>query len=451
VKWLANVFFWLGALSLPDGTTTVAAPVFPELNLDVRDRILVLAPHPDDEVLGCGGILQEALAKGLAVRVVFLTCGDHNEWAFTVYRKHPVVLPAALRRLGSIREAEASAAGKILGLSRSQITFLGYPDLGTLRMWTSHWNNQPPLHSLLINAREVPYTNALRPRAPFRGDEILRDLTNVFREFRPTKIFVSHPADHHPDHRALYLFATVALWTLGDGAKPELLPYLVHYRSWPEPKGMHGLIPLEPPPSLREPIRWVQNSLAPEIVERNRSALQAHRTQYEYSSHRLLALLRANELFGDFPFVTLPVVSSLHTQEPPPDLTAQERADLLAVDQCHLSLDGEDVVFMVGHSRALAAADELSLFAFGYHAKIPFSEMPKLHVTAGAFEHHVYDQTDPLPRQSVAVRRESLRTKFRISLKLLGRPSRVLTTVRTHVSDLPVDWTAWRTVELPTR
>jgi len=143
--------------------------------------------------------------------------------------------------------------------------------------------------------------------------------------------------------------------------------------------------------------------------------------------------------------------SSLPTPEPPLDLTAQERTDLLAVDQCRLTLEDGNLVFMVRYSRALTAADELSLFAFGYHAKIPFSEMPKLHVAAGVFEHEAYDQADRLPRESVAIRRETLRTEFRIPLQLLGHPSRVLTTVRTHVSELPIDWTSWRTLELPTK
>ena len=45
--------------------------VFEQLALRPDDRILVLAPHPDDEVLGCAGVIQRALAMGLPVRVVF--------------------------------------------------------------------------------------------------------------------------------------------------------------------------------------------------------------------------------------------------------------------------------------------------------------------------------------------------------------------------------------------
>ena len=43
-------------------------------------RILILAPHPDDECLGTGGLIQQALAKGAKVKVVFITNGDNNPW-----------------------------------------------------------------------------------------------------------------------------------------------------------------------------------------------------------------------------------------------------------------------------------------------------------------------------------------------------------------------------------
>ena len=43
-------------------------------------RILILAPHPDDESLGTGGLIQQALAAGAALRVLFITDGDNNPW-----------------------------------------------------------------------------------------------------------------------------------------------------------------------------------------------------------------------------------------------------------------------------------------------------------------------------------------------------------------------------------
>ena len=61
------------------------------VTLSGTDRVLVLAPHPDDEVLGAGGVIQQAVAQKLPIKIVFLTYGDSNQWSFLLYRKHPVV------------------------------------------------------------------------------------------------------------------------------------------------------------------------------------------------------------------------------------------------------------------------------------------------------------------------------------------------------------------------
>ena len=47
----------------------------PSLSFTDKDKVLVIAPHPDDEALGAGGILQSAKAANAEVRVVYLTNG----------------------------------------------------------------------------------------------------------------------------------------------------------------------------------------------------------------------------------------------------------------------------------------------------------------------------------------------------------------------------------------
>ena len=49
------------------------------------DRVLILAPHPDDEAIGCAGVIQQAVSSGAQVRIAYLTNGDHNQVAFMVY------------------------------------------------------------------------------------------------------------------------------------------------------------------------------------------------------------------------------------------------------------------------------------------------------------------------------------------------------------------------------
>ena len=232
---------WLAALSC---AAFAAEP--PALLLSPNDRVLVLAPHPDYEVIACGGVIQRALAAGIPVRVVFLTYGDNNEWAFAVYRKHPVLEPAAVRKMGLIRHDEAIATDRILGLSPDHLFFLGYPDFGTLHIWEEHWGNQPSFQSMLTQVAQVPYFNAFRVDAAYKGDEILNDLKSIISEFRPTKVFLSHPADRHPDHPALYLFTRVALWDLQLQPEIELFPYLVHYKRWPVPRDYEPAAALTP-------------------------------------------------------------------------------------------------------------------------------------------------------------------------------------------------------------
>lgn len=80
-------------------------------------RPLVLAPHADDESLGCGGLLAQAAGAGLRPGVLVLTDGAGS---------HPGSRRFPPERLRAVREAEARAAVAILGVER--IGFLGLPD-----------------------------------------------------------------------------------------------------------------------------------------------------------------------------------------------------------------------------------------------------------------------------------------------------------------------------------
>ncbi len=59
----------------------------PRMELKDDDRILILVPHPDDDILSTAGTIQQALEKGLPIKVVFFTTGDYNETSFALYRK----------------------------------------------------------------------------------------------------------------------------------------------------------------------------------------------------------------------------------------------------------------------------------------------------------------------------------------------------------------------------
>ncbi|MFX1534260.1 MAG: PIG-L deacetylase family protein [Promethearchaeota archaeon] len=272
--------------------------------LNPDDRILILAPHPDDEVLGCGGVIQRAIEMKLPLQIVFFTYGDSNEWSFLRYRKYPVVLPQQVRRMGLVRHEEAIKATKLLGLSSAQVIFLGYPDFGTLRIWQSRWRSRPPLRSMFTKVRKVPYKNAFRPGAFYKGEEILKDLKTIISDFCPTKIFLSHRHDFNTDHQALYLFTRVALWDLEPQIKPHLYPFLIHFDKWPYPRSYQPVDPLDPPKKLEQVLRWVKHQLTNEEIKTKYTALNAHKTQVSSNRKYLDSFIKTNELFGDYAIIS---------------------------------------------------------------------------------------------------------------------------------------------------
>lgn len=438
---------------------TVTPATLPNLTWHPTDRVLVLAPHPDDEILACGGVIQQALARHLPVRVVFLTYGDNNQWSFSVYRKHPVFLPSAMRQMGEVRHNEAVAATEALGLHPDRLYFLGYPDFGTSRIWSHAWGSNAVFHSLLTHTCKVPYADAFRPGAPYKGEDVLADLTKIIREFQPTKVFVSHPADQNSDHRTLYLFTRVALWNLAAEMRPELLPYLVHFKDWPVPTGFHPLDELAPPVALAEQLPWQQLPLTEAECIAKHTALLKHTSQMDYSSHYLLSFIRRQELFGDFPVIypqdesTAKYEAALRartgpTTEPANELTDEERSLFVGLVWRYVYRDNDQLVFAVELSRPLAKTVQASFSAFGWRHDKAFGELPKIRVELGEFDYTVFDQDQALPDGAVHLERHAREIQLRIPLHLLGDPERVLATARTYLADVPLDAVAWRVLDL---
>jgi len=431
-------------LVLATATWTVqAVAAAPErLAFQDDDRILVLAPHPDDEAIACAGVIQQATARGLPVRVVFLTNGDANFWSFGVLAKRPVLFPGAVRRMGELRHDEALAAGKQLGLRGEQLTFLGYPDFGTYAIWRTRWRNEAPLRGLFTAARSVPYKSSLRSGAAYKGEEILQDLTTSIREFKPTKIFVSHPADVNVDHRALYLFSRVAAWEAGNRA--SFHPYLVHFRNWPSPRGLHLEATVRPPNAFDgDDVAWQTCPLTPAQITTKRAAIRAHRSQYAYSAGYLNSSLRPNELFGDYPTIRLAPGKGGGTL-----VRAAARNPEAASETRTIERDGDclrlTIAFTQPHGRAVNAVVNL----FGYRPDKPFAAMPKFQARLVGRRYTLWDQRTRLPEKLCEVSHDAEQIVLRVPLAVLGEPDRLLMSVQTSFTDVPADAGAWRVIEL---
>lgn len=454
------IFLLLQGVSCAQGVSSDVS--FSDIQLTSDDRVLILAPHPDDEVLGCGGIIQKALAKQLPIKVVFFTYGDNNEWSFLVYRKHPVLFPKSVRSMGLIRHDEALEAGKVLGLLPEQLVFLGYPDFGTLNIWYNHWDNSFPFKSMLTKVRAVPYQNAFRPGALYKGEEILQDLTGILREFRPSKIFLSHPADHNVDHRALYLFTNVALWNLGMEPAVKLYPFLVHYKFWPQPRGHHPQEKLSPPDLYEKEISWGISQLNADEVMLKENALKKHHSQFETAASYLEAFIRTNELFGDFGKIKIDeTISAAHLLSsrkaelvsPLEELVDAEKVSFVGIEEHSLATENGNLILSLSLSRGLAKEVGLSVYLFGYKQGVSFAKMPKIHLRFGALFQEAYDQNKKieLRKSGIQITRQQQQITIAIPLQLLNNPERILTSANTYLGGIPLDWVSWRIVEITVR
>ena len=82
---------------------------------------MVIAPHPDDEVLGTGGLLRQLAATGSAIEIVAVTDGEAS---------HPKSTRVSRRELAETRARERRVALDRLGVRPSRLTRLGLPDGG---------------------------------------------------------------------------------------------------------------------------------------------------------------------------------------------------------------------------------------------------------------------------------------------------------------------------------
>jgi LmbE family N-acetylglucosaminyl deacetylase len=427
-------------------------PVRPELTLKDDDRILVLAPHPDDEVLAAGGLVQQAIAKGLPVKVVFLTNGDNNEFAFLFFSKAFTLDAKSAVYAGQTRAFEALRAGRELGLEGSEETFLGYPDFGTLEMWKNRWGDAEAFRSMFSEQNQVPYWFAHTPDAPYKGESVLSDLTEILADFKPTKVFVSHPADTNPDHIAYDLYLRTALWDLKDKVKADVYSYLTHYGQWPQPRGLLFDAPLEPPAKLDEAGRWVVLPLEPDQVKKKLEAIKRHKTQYGASKAYLDSYMRANELFDpikDIPLapgtegvLLLPSGTGGPAGSALPEGAAPDGADR------RVRVEGNELVFTLALKSGSAADVETDLSAFGYRSDRPFGEMPKIAVATKGSGHKVTEKGKALPADSVKVSRSPGQVEVRIPLDLLQQPEKVFLTAKASAGKTPLDVLPWVVLDL---
>lgn len=273
----------------------------PVLDLTTVQRLLVVSPHPDDETLGAGGLMQAVLARGGEVRVVLLTNGDGQFFAPLAFNRS--IRPGVKDFLahGERRQVEAVQALAELGLSERDVFFLGYPDRRLLTLWNGDWEGDCPVQSIFTRTAYNPYQNSYNPLARYCGNDILSDLKAIIADFLPDHIAVPHPNDDHADHRAAANFARLALQMVQeetDEYRASVIAYLIHYSFFPQPRGQHPARPLLPPSQLAlHHNAWFRLNLEGEEIQTKLAALKRYSTQMRLLGKFLPSFARPNELF----------------------------------------------------------------------------------------------------------------------------------------------------------
>lgn len=284
----------------------------PVLSLEGFQRVLVVAPHPDDESIAAAGLIQESLAEGKEVKIVVMTLGDGQPFAPLAIQRHLGTRASDYVSMGNRRYAEALAAAEHLGVSPEQIDFLGYPDRGLMPLWLQNWKVDCPYRSVWTRSTAVPYAHVYRSNATYCGSDLLGDLAEILSDYRPDLVLIPHPNDDHPDHRATANFVRLALTLLYEqdpGYQPRILGYLVHYGYFPQPRRPGTRSSLLPPVPLSGPgTSWLRFDLDDDQIRNKQLAIRSHASQVRLLGSFLTGFARRNELFLELPMDDLSLV-----------------------------------------------------------------------------------------------------------------------------------------------
>jgi LmbE family N-acetylglucosaminyl deacetylase len=160
----------------------------------MNDNILIIAPHPDDEVLGCGASIARFVAEGHNVYVLVATRGSNR-----LYDQ---------QKVENVRD-EAREAHKMLGVKETQ--FLGFP--------------APELDT-------VPVA------------DIAREFSKVINQFAVTKLFLPHRGDIHNDHSVVFNAGLVAARPVNNCTVKQIYAYeTLSETEWAAPYSGDAFIP----------------------------------------------------------------------------------------------------------------------------------------------------------------------------------------------------------------
>jgi LmbE family N-acetylglucosaminyl deacetylase len=192
--------------------------------------ILVVAPHPDDDILTSAGVLNRALRRGQQVHVVYLTNGDLN-----------AIGDLNGAAAGLVRQNEAVASQGVLGVGEDSLLFLGYPDGHTADLRETY----PAVTDTMTTPAGVSHTyashglgrtdyhsHAFGAPGAYNWANVVADMASLLGTFLPEAIFVTAGNDGHLDHQNAY-FAVVQALPGILASHPTYKPVIYTTYVWP--------------------------------------------------------------------------------------------------------------------------------------------------------------------------------------------------------------------------
>ena len=306
-KW-AIIAVYAGVLL---ASAAVQARIEQPLAIGNRERLLVLAPHPDDETLSAAGVAQQVFARGGTVRNVVVTAGDAYVGAVISETGKNNPSKADYLNYGEKRLEESRLAALTLGKGFTHLDLLGFSDGSIYPMLISHWGLTHPEKSEYTGFSHVPYVEA-EDRGIAQDGELLRNrLVDILKATQPTLIVFPDVMENDSDHAGLGMFALLAINDWLEHAprpepKPRLLAYLIHWQhGWPP--GSSAIQPMDlsdQPLFLPDdlPLRGLTRTcLNLSVEQRNikRLALAQYQTQQRAMGSFLAAFIHSNECFTE--------------------------------------------------------------------------------------------------------------------------------------------------------
>ncbi|MCU0651322.1 MAG: PIG-L family deacetylase, partial [Candidatus Omnitrophica bacterium] len=347
--------------------------------------------------------------------------------------------------MGAVRAKETMSAMKFLGEGEQDVSYMGYPDFGTMDILTKYWDTARPYRSMFPRVQKVSYPNAISAGSAYTGESILRDIKTVLSAFKPTHVFVSHPADTNRDHQSLYLFLQVALWDMeGRISAPKVHPYLVHVIGWPRPRGKHPEMALHPPGEL-DSAAWKQLVLSGDELAKKQECISFYKSQIMCNPPYLYTFARKNELYGDFSPVVL-----RQSCRGAVDWQVVGDGDEAGANGAFLSyaVVDKDLLIKVALNRKIDKRLGLYINLLGYNRKKDFAGMPKLEIKVGLLGMRIKDKKEVVFIRGAKLRFENTTAYVSVPLSSLGDPDFIMAKVRRRLFRVPLDVSSWRILEV---